>query len=191
MIATLPTPAVVCLLGAAGAGKSTWASRHFLPSQILCLDRLRELVADDECDQDATGDAVAVLDVVLRARLRRRLITVLDATNAEAVVRAELVALAAAHQMPAVAVVLDTPLEVCLARQAARPGPEPRRRWGRAVPPEVVRRQHAEVAAATAGLAAEGFAHVCVLDPFTTASRDADMPAGGTSPEFLGREARS
>lgn len=184
MIADLP--ALVCLLGAAGSGKSTWASRRFPPNQILCLDRLRELVADDECDQDATADAVAVLDVMLRARLARRLTTVLDATHAEAVVRADLIALAAAHQIPAVAVVLTTPLEVCLTRQALRPGPAPGRRWGRAVPAEAVRRQHADVA----GLAADGFAHVCVLDPSITASCDADMPAGGASPVLLGREAQ-
>ncbi|MEV0944929.1 hypothetical protein AB0I90_31755 [Micromonospora wenchangensis] len=49
----------------------------------------------------------------------------------------------AAHQVPATAVVFTTPLQVCLDRQEARPGPAPGRRWRRTVPAVAVADQHA------------------------------------------------
>lgn len=73
-------PVVTVLIGAAGAGKSTAAARHWPPGQILSLDALRGMAAGDPCDQEATAEAVAVLALLLRARLLRRLPTVVDAT---------------------------------------------------------------------------------------------------------------
>lgn len=70
--------------------------------------------------------------------------------------------------MPATAVVFTTPLRVCLARQADRPGPAPGRRWGRAVPAAVVIvDQHARTRAALATLHGEGFARVVEANPAT------------------------
>ncbi|GAA2710367.1 hypothetical protein ACFY2R_29410 [Micromonospora olivasterospora] len=66
--------------------------------------------------------------------------------------------------MPAVAVVVDTPLEVCLARQDQRPGPLPGQRWGRAVPTTVVRNQHARTPASLDTLHTKGFARVVRVD---------------------------
>ncbi|WP_235437514.1 AAA family ATPase [Micromonospora sp. RV43] len=74
-------PQLVVLIGAAGAGKSTWAAARYRPSQVVSLDALRAVVADDECDQDATADAVALLMTIVNARLSRRLTTVVDATR--------------------------------------------------------------------------------------------------------------
>ena len=152
---------VVVLIGPAGSGKSTWAAANYRPERIVSLDRLRGIVADDECSQDpdVTADAVALMHQILDRRLGRRLVTVIDATNGVPAERAQLVAGARRHQLPAVAVVVGTPLDVCLTRQAARPGPPFGRQWGRAVPPSVVRNQHARTAASTdQALAAEGFA---------------------------------
>jgi predicted kinase len=153
-------PELVVLIGAAGAGKSTWAAARYRPSQVVSLDALRAVVADDECDQDATADAVALLMAIVDARLSRRLTTVVDATNGVPGERAELLAIAARHQVPAVAVVFGTPLETCLDRQRSRPSPLPGRRWGRAVPDSVVRNQHQRTMASLDTLTAEGFAQV-------------------------------
>ncbi|MER6757592.1 ATP-binding protein [Micromonospora echinofusca] len=153
-------PHLVVLIGPAGAGKSTWAAAHYRPHQVYSLDWLRAVAADDECDQDATADALTLLTAILHTRLARRLTTVVDATSTSVADRAWLLAIAAEHQVPAVAVVVTADLRVCLARQAARPGPTPGRRWGRAVPAAVVTRQHADTHAALATLRAEGFAHV-------------------------------
>ncbi|SCL43866.1 Predicted kinase [Micromonospora citrea] len=157
-------PQLVVLIGPAGAGKSTYAAARYQPHQVYSLDQLRAVVADDDCDQDATTDARAILAAILEARLSRRLVTVVDATNAGVADRAWLLALAGRHQVPATAVVFTTPLRVCLARQANRPGPAPGRRWGRAVQAAAVVEQHVRTQAALATLTAEGFTHVTEID---------------------------
>jgi len=159
----LAEPALVLLIGASGSGKSTLAHRYYEPSQIVSLDALRAVVSDDECDQSATLDAVGLLKAIVAARLARRLTTVVDATNGVPAERADLLALAAAHEMPAAAVVVDTDLDVCLARQRSRDGPLPGRRWGRAVPDAVVRNQHARTRASLDALPGEGVSTVLHL----------------------------
>ena len=159
----LDEPALVLLIGASGSGKSTLAGRHYPASQTVSLDALRAVVSDDECDQSATADAVGLLTAIVAARLARGLTTVVDATNGVPAERASLLALAAAHGMPVAAVVVDTDLDLCLARQRSRAGPLPGRRWGRAVPDSVVRNQHARARASLAALPGEGVATVLHL----------------------------
>ncbi|MGZ6345348.1 MAG: AAA family ATPase, partial [Candidatus Limnocylindrales bacterium] len=53
----LPVPCLVLLVGPTGAGKTTFAARHFRPTEVLSSDRFRALVADDEADLSATADA--------------------------------------------------------------------------------------------------------------------------------------
>ncbi|MET9954526.1 hypothetical protein ABZ135_23690 [Streptomyces sp. NPDC006339] len=43
---TIPDPALIVLIGAAGSGKSTFAST-WNPSQVLELDRFRAMVSDN------------------------------------------------------------------------------------------------------------------------------------------------
>ena len=45
---TIPDFALVLLVGASGSGKSTFAARHFRPTEVLSSDRCRGMVADDE-----------------------------------------------------------------------------------------------------------------------------------------------
>ncbi|MFG2715714.1 AAA family ATPase [Streptomyces goshikiensis] len=52
--------------------------------------------------------------------MRRRLLTVIDATNVTSEARAPLVAAAKRHHMPAVAVMVSTPASVCVERQGTR-----------------------------------------------------------------------
>lgn len=146
-----PDPCVVVLIGPAGSGKSSLAST-WEPTQVLSLDHYRALVSDSPGDQSATGDAVFALLRVLEARLRRGLTSVIDATSTNPDDRATLLATARRYGVPTAAVIVPTPLEVCLARNAARTG-------DRHVPEDTVRAQHqAMVATASpARLRLEGF----------------------------------
>jgi predicted kinase len=150
--ASLPDPSLIVLMGASGSGKSTLA-RTWPASYRLELDFYRELVSGSAGDQDATGDAVHVLETVLAARLARGLTCVIDATNTRADVRRSLVKAAHAHGLPAAALLMDSPLSLCQARNSLRP--EERR-----VPKDVVRSQYDQLAAARPGLRGEGFDQV-------------------------------
>jgi len=151
----LATDALVVLIGPSGAGKSTFAARHFAPTEVLSSDALRAMVADDPNDQSATDAAFELLHTTLAMRLARGRLTVVDATNVEAWARARLLAEARRHGRPAVSIVFDLPLAVCLARNGGRAD--------RRLPPAAIRRQHARMRSSIEGLAAEGFDRVAVL----------------------------
>jgi polynucleotide kinase-phosphatase len=151
----IPDMALVVLIGATGSGKSTFAIRHFAPTQVLSSDYFRGLVADDENDQAASRDAFEALHFVAGKRLAAGRITVIDATNVQRAGRAELIKLARAHDVLPVAVVLDLPESVCLARNENRPD----RDFG----PHVVRRHRNDLRRSLPGLQREGFRRVHVL----------------------------
>lgn len=150
----IPAGALVVLVGAAGSGKTTFAARHFRATEILSTDAFRAMVADDAADQEASRDAFELVHLAARRRLERGLLTVIDATSVTTRARADLLALGRSTGRPVVAIVLDLPATVCLARNAARPG--------RSVASSVVARQLAHVRQALdgRGLAGEGFAAV-------------------------------
>ncbi len=160
----LPDPCLVVLIGAAGAGKSTFAARHFGPGEVLSSDAFRERLAGDAADQRATRPAFAALHRALRPRLAAGRLTVVDATNVTRPARAALLRDAAAAGVPAVAIVLDLPPDLVLARNAGRP---------RVVPEDAVRRHlaHLDRALDGAGLAREGFtATIRLLNPDAVAA---------------------
>ena len=74
----IPDPALVVLIGPAGAGKSTWARRRYRAQEVVSADQLRSVVGSGEHDLEASGDAFALLDQIVAARLRRGLTTVVD-----------------------------------------------------------------------------------------------------------------
>lgn len=148
----IPDLCVVVLVGVTGSGKSTFARRHFLPTEVLASDACRALVADDENDQSATNAAFEVLHAIARKRLQLGRLCVVDATNVQAEARRSLFKLAKEEHVLAVAVVLDVPEEVCAARNGARP----ERQFG----PHVLRNQQAQLRRSLRGLRREGFHRV-------------------------------
>jgi adenylate kinase family enzyme len=50
MTLTIPKLSFVVLIGVSGSGKSTFARKHFKPTEILSSDFCRALVSDDEND---------------------------------------------------------------------------------------------------------------------------------------------
>jgi len=151
----IPDLAVVALVGATGAGKTTFARRHFKPTEILNSDHCRGLVSDDENAQHATDDAFELLYTIARKRLARRLLTVVDATNVQADSRRHVLALAREYHAIPVAIVLDLGTKVCLERSRARDD--------RKVSPHVVRQQCSLLRQSIRNLKREGFRYVYVL----------------------------
>ncbi len=152
----LPDFALVALIGASGSGKSTFAKSHFLPTEILSSDHFRAVVADDETDQSATGDAFDALHHLAALRLKRRRLTVIDATNVQEGARKPLLDLARRYHAVSVAVVLDVPEAVCQARNESRPN----RDFGK----HVVARHVRELRRAVKSLRKEGFRYVYHLN---------------------------
>jgi protein phosphatase len=151
----LPRSGLVVLIGPSSAGKSTWATRHAGPTEILSSDAFRALVSDDPNDHDATLDAFDVLHLVAARRMAHRRLSVVDATNVEGWARGRLLELARAHGVRTVAIVFDVPLEVCLARNALRAG--------RRVPEAAIRRQWSRMHGSIPRLAGEGWDAIHVL----------------------------
>jgi len=156
-ILNIPGSALVVLIGVAGSGKSTFANARFRATEVLSSDRFRGLVSDDEGDQEASDDAFSLLHVVLETRLRRGKLCVIDATNVRAEYRAQLLTAARKFGRPAVAIVFDTPKEICIARAAARAD--------RAVSARVIRDQFKAMGSQTdEELLREGFRKVYRLE---------------------------
>ena len=152
---SIPELALVVLVGASGSGKSTFARRHFLPTEVLSSDRCRGWVSDDENSQAATSDAFDVLHYIAAKRLAARRLTVVDATNVRSEGRKPLVNLARQYHCIPVAIVLNVPEPLCRERNQQRPD----RQFGS----HVVRRHAQDLRRSLKTLKREGFRHVFVL----------------------------
>ena len=152
---TIPDPALVLLVGPSGAGKSTFARRHFSATEVVSSDAAREWIADDAADQGASADAFAVVGLIVRSRLRRRLTTVVDATNLNAGSRGRFRRLAERYGVPAIAIAFDFPADVYVRHNSLRDG--------RTVEDGVVADQASRMPAVLAALPAEDYAAVYVL----------------------------
>lgn len=153
---SIPNLSLVVLVGASGSGKSTFARRHFLPTEILSSDACRGLVSDDPNSQAATNDAFDVLQFIAAKRLALGRLTLVDATNVQAESRAPLVQLARKYHCLPVAIVLNLPEVVCLERNRGRDD----RTFG----PHVVRQQRSQLRRSLKALKREGFRHVFVFE---------------------------
>jgi protein phosphatase len=152
----IPKLSLAVLIGASGSGKSTFARKHFLPTEVLSSDSFRGLVSDDENNQAATNDAFEVLHFVAAKRLARGHLTVVDATNVQLEARGPLVQLARKYHCLPVAIVLNPPEDVCHERNQTRSD--------RSFGPHVVRQQRSQLRRSLKGLKREGFRHVYVMD---------------------------
>lgn len=152
---SIPDFALVVLIGPTGSGKSSFAHKHFLPTEIVSSDHCRAVVSDDETDQAATADAFDLLNYTASVRLRRRKLTVIDATSVQRPDRTGLVALARKHHALPVALVLDIDPELCHERNQGRPN----RDFG----PHVARNHSKALRRSLRGLQKEGFRQVHVM----------------------------
>ncbi|HEV7764223.1 MAG TPA: polynucleotide kinase-phosphatase [Thermoanaerobaculia bacterium] len=156
MTLKIPELALVVLIGPSGSGKSSFARKHFKPTEIISSDFCRGLVADNENDLTASGDAFDLVHTIARKRLQRGNLTVIDATNVEPEARKQLINIAREFHVLPVAIVLNLPPKLCHERNASRPD----RQFGA----HVVRNHSAALRRALRFLGREGFRYVYEFD---------------------------
>lgn len=113
-------PSVVVLCGPAACGKSTFAKKHFRPTQIISSDWARALVCDDERDQRFNASAFALVHFLIEQRLMINRLCVVDSTALTAPARRDLLDLARKHQVPITLICFNVPLATCLERDEQR-----------------------------------------------------------------------
>ena len=152
----IPEFALVAMVGATSSGKSSFAKKHFLPTEILSSDFFRAMVSDDENDQSVSREAFDLLFYAANKRLDLMKTTVIDATNVQPTARKQIVDLAREQNVHAVAIVLNLPERVLQERNAARPE--------RGYPEHVIRKHVSDLRRSIKNLKREGFRFVYILN---------------------------
>lgn len=129
----VPSGTLVILSGVQGAGKSSLAQRAvgMPPGAWVSSDALRTQILGAHRDLDEHGEfttpfahadnvVFSVLREIVRARLSKGLTTVVDTTAPTDAARQELAAIARSVGAAVRVLILNTPLEECLARNQAR-----------------------------------------------------------------------
>jgi protein phosphatase len=154
-VISIPELCLVVLIGSSGSGKSTFAARHFKPSEVVSSDHFREVVSDDADDLTVSAEAFDAVHHIAGLRLGLGRLTVIDATSVKPQDRAPLVRIAREHDVFPIAIVLDVDEQTCLKRNTARPD----RQFG----PHVVRNHVRMLRQSLRGLEREGFRQVAIL----------------------------
>ncbi|MDR2034227.1 MAG: polynucleotide kinase-phosphatase [Helicobacteraceae bacterium] len=152
----IPELALIALIGVSGSGKSTFAKKHFKPTEILSSDYFRALVSDDENNQAVSSEAFDALYYLANKRLDLGKLTVIDATSVQKEAREKIVHIARAQNCHAIAIVLNTPEKLCIERNEKRSD----RNFG----DYVIRKQYDQLRRSIKRLEKEGFRYVYIID---------------------------
>jgi protein phosphatase len=155
-IIQIPDPSLILLIGSAGSGKSTFAERHFQPTEIVSSDRFRAMICDDESDQSVNREAFRLLHQIVKHRLLLRRLTVVDATNLQDRARRPFLRMARIYRTPIIAVVFNVSPETCFSNN--------RLRSNRIVDEKVIEQHLEEMASVVQRLGREGYQNIYLLD---------------------------
>jgi alkanesulfonate monooxygenase SsuD/methylene tetrahydromethanopterin reductase-like flavin-dependent oxidoreductase (luciferase family)/predicted kinase len=170
-VGEVPDPALIVLIGPSGSGKSSWAEQRYRQEEIVSSDRLRALVGSGEHDLDASETAFDILDRIVAARVGRHLTAVVDTIGFDTARRHRHRQVASEAGMPAVAVLFETPENLCRTRNRMRQRP---------VPAAVLTGQFRRLREVRAELEKEGW------DLIVRISDDGRAPARAPEPEPAG-----
>lgn len=152
----IPEFALVAMVGVTSSGKTTFANKNFLPTEVLSSDFFRAMISDDENNQKVSADAFDLLYYAANKRLDRMKTTVIDATNVQQSARKNIIDLANKQNVHTVAIVLNLPESELLKRNAARAD--------RGYPERVIKKHCSDLHKSIKHLRKEGFRFVYVLN---------------------------
>jgi protein phosphatase len=153
---TIPELSLVVLIGASGSGKSSFAKKHFKPTEVISSDFCRGLICDDENNQAVSKDAFAVVHYIAAKRLAAGKLTVIDATNVQKEDRKHSLELAREYHCLPVAIALNLPEYICSDRNQHRPN----RNFGI----HAIKRQRESMRQSLRHLKREGFRYSYILN---------------------------
>lgn len=151
----IPLNTLIILCGPAGCGKSTFARKYFLETQIVSSDRCRALISDNESDQSVSGMAFKIFHLLIDMRLSRGRLTVADSTALDRGARMRLKKLAAKHNCHTLLVMFNVPLEMCLKQNVSRE---------RNVEPAVIKKHMQKLGRAARAITEEEYDQYYVFD---------------------------
>ena len=152
----IPEFSLVAMIGVTSSGKTTFAHKHFLSTEVLSSDFFRAMVCDDENNQNVSKDAFDLLYYAANKRLDRMKTTVIDATNLQQSARKQVIDLAHEQNVHAVAIVLNLPERELLKRN--------KERAERNFPERVVKKHCTDLKRCIRHLKKDGFRFVYVLN---------------------------
>lgn len=116
---------LVMMVGASCSGKTHIARLLFGENNIVSSDKCREMISGDPYDMSSNREAFDMMRAIIRKRLKRNLLTVIDCTNYNQDDRKGWIDFAAEECVPLSLILVETPLHVCLER-AEKKGIHPR-----------------------------------------------------------------
>ncbi|MBL4774136.1 MAG: polynucleotide kinase-phosphatase, partial [Alcanivoracaceae bacterium] len=116
----LPELSLIAMIGISSSGKSSFVKKHFLQYESVSSDQCRGIVSNDENNLKVTADAFEMLDYIVRKRLKRGLLTVLDATHVQPDSRKSILQAARDYHCLPIAIVLNPPMDVIEERHENR-----------------------------------------------------------------------
>lgn len=97
MRVTIPELSLVLLIGPPGAGQSAFAAKHFRPTEVLSLNAIRRMIADDDTDEGSVEAGWDALMELTARRMHQGRLTVIDADLLTSARRFPFLQLAAEH----------------------------------------------------------------------------------------------
>lgn len=166
----LPCRSLIILCGTAGCGKSTFASSHFKPSEIVSSDGCRAVISDDEGNMESSADAFQLFYLIIEKRMKYGRIVVADSTALSYESRKKLIAIGRRRDYYIVLVGFDIPLETCVERNLKRE---------RKVPERVIRRQYDDFTRAAEHFEREDYDSMVMVNADNIGSVEFAVPRPG------------